>query len=54
VIFFNVSFLAVLGLCCYTVFSLVAASRAHSLVAVCGLFIAVVSLVEQRLKGASQ
>jgi len=52
VIFFNVSFLAVLGLCCYTVFSLVAASRAHSLVAVCGLFIAVVSLVEQRLKGA--
>ena len=35
-----------------TVFSLVEASRDHSLVAVCGLLIAVVSLVEQRLKGA--
>ena len=40
--------LAVLGLCCCTGFSLVAASGGYSLV-VSGLFIAVASLVEHRL-----
>ena len=42
--------LAVLGLCCCTGFSLVAASGGYSLV-VSGLFIAVASLVERRLQG---
>ena len=43
-------FLAVLGLCCCMGFSLVASSRSYSLVVVCGLLIAVASLVaEHRL-----
>ena len=44
-VFYNLSlFLAVLGLCCYTGFPLVATSRGYSLVAVLRLFIAVASL----------
>ena len=43
-------FLAVLGLHCYAGFSLVAATRSYSLVAVCGFLIAGASLVaEHRL-----
>ena len=40
-------FLAVLGLCCCTGSSLVALSGGHCLVAVCGLLIAVTSLVAE-------
>ena len=39
-------FLAVLGLCCYVGFSLAAVRRGYSLAAVCGLLIAVASLVQ--------
>ena len=42
-------FLAVLGLCCFLGFSLVAASRGNFLVVGLGLLIAVASLVENRL-----
>ena len=45
-------FLAVLGLCCFMGFSLVAASRGYSLVVGLGLLIAVASLVENALQGA--
>ena len=46
-------FLAGLGLYCYTSFSLIAASGESSLVAVCGLLLAVTFLVaEHRLYGA--
>ena len=41
-------FLAVLGLCCYVGFSLVAASGVCSQVVVLGLLIAVVALVPER------
>ena len=42
-----------LGLCCCTGFSLVAVGRGYSLVAVCGLLIAVASLAEEHgLSGA--
>ena len=41
-------FLAMLGLCCCPGFSLVVASRGHSLVEVCGLLIVVTSLVAKR------
>ena len=48
--YLSILFLAVLGLHCHSDFSLVAASQGHSLVAVLGLLIAVVSLVaEHRL-----
>ena len=47
-IYVYIYILAVLGLCCCTGFSLVAASGGYSLV-VSGLFIAVASLVEHRL-----
>ena len=48
--FLNIYLLAVLGLCYYTDFSPVAASRGYSLVVVCRLLIAVHSLVaEHRL-----
>ena len=40
-----------LGLCCYTGFSLVVAIGDYYLIAVHGLFIAVVSLVKHRLQG---
>ena len=40
-------FLAVLGLCCWVGFSLVAASRGHSLIVVLGVLPGVVSLLEQ-------
>jgi len=39
--------MAVLGLCCFMGFSLVAASRAYSVVVVCRLLIAVASLVAE-------
>lgn len=42
--FFLFYFLAMPGLCCHTGFSLVVVSKGYSLVAVCGLLIAVVSL----------
>ena len=45
-------FLAVLDLRCCAGFSLAAASKAYSPVVVCGLLIAVTSLVEHRLQGA--
>ena len=44
VILFIHLFLVVLGLCCYTGFSLVAVCRGFSLVVVCWLLIAVASL----------
>ena len=48
--FFNIYLLAVLGLHCYTDFSLVAETRGYSLVALHGLPVAVASLVaEHRL-----
>ena len=43
--FFISFFVAVLGLCCYTGFSLVVASGGYSLVVACGLLIAVVHLI---------
>ena len=45
--FFPYLFLAMLGLCCGTSFSLVVASKGCSLVAVCGLLIAVAPPVAQ-------
>ena len=48
VFFFTYLFLAVLGILCCTSFSLVAASRGHSLVAVRELLMAVASLVADR------
>ena len=45
-------FLAVLDLRCCAGFSLAAASKAYSPVVMCGLLIAVTSLVEHRLQGA--
>ena len=48
---FTYLFLALLGLRCSGDFSLVAASRSYSLVAVGGLFTAVAFLVEHRLEG---
>ena len=46
--FFLSLFSAVLGLCCHTGFSLVAASGGFSLVAVCEFLIAVTSLVVEQ------
>ena len=46
-IYLCISLLAVLGLHCCVGFSLVVASRGCSLIAVCGLLIAVVSLVAE-------
>ena len=45
--FFNNFILAVLGLHCCVGFSLVVESRGYSLVAVCGLLIAMASLIEE-------
>ena len=45
--FFNIYLLAVLGLHCYTGFSLVAETRGYSLVALHGLPVAVASLVAE-------
>ena len=47
IILFTYLFLAVLGLCCCTGFSLVAASGGYSPVAVPGLLIVVASLVAE-------